>query len=63
MSEEKKYWFRTKRYGWGWGLPITWQGRAVYFHYFALVAFSLTLPCDRITPATKPFMRCCSSVL
>jgi hypothetical protein len=21
--DEQKYWFRAKRYGWGWGLPIT----------------------------------------
>jgi hypothetical protein len=20
------YWFPAKRYGWGWGPPITWQG-------------------------------------
>ena len=23
---EKRYWFAAKRYGWGWGLPIAWQG-------------------------------------
>ncbi len=22
----KRYWFRAKRYGWGWGLPATWEG-------------------------------------
>ena len=21
-----KYWFKAKRYGWGTGLPLTWQG-------------------------------------
>lgn len=21
-----RYWFRAKRYGWGWGPPATWQG-------------------------------------
>ena len=28
MSEgqNKRYWFRPKRYGWGYGLPLTWQG-------------------------------------
>ncbi len=28
MSKEgnKTYWFRAKKYGWGWGLPLTWQG-------------------------------------
>ena len=25
----RKYWFPAKRYGWGWGLPITWQGWVV----------------------------------
>lgn len=25
-KEEKDYWFKAKRYGWGWGLPRTWQG-------------------------------------
>ena len=20
------YWFRAKRYGYGWGFPVTWQG-------------------------------------
>jgi hypothetical protein len=24
-----RYWFPAKRYGWGWGLPVTWQGWAV----------------------------------
>jgi hypothetical protein len=24
-----KYWFPAKRYGWGWGPPVTWQGWAV----------------------------------
>lgn len=26
IPEHDKYWFRAKRYGWGWGLPQTWQG-------------------------------------
>jgi len=23
---DRQYWFRAKRYGWGWGPPVTWQG-------------------------------------
>ncbi len=23
---DKHYWFPSMRYGFGWGLPITWQG-------------------------------------
>jgi hypothetical protein len=26
MQTERKYWFPAKRYGWGWGMPSTWQG-------------------------------------
>ena len=25
------YWFPAKRYGYGWGLPHTWQGWIVFF--------------------------------
>jgi hypothetical protein len=28
------YWFRAKRYGWGWGLPATWQGWLVMLVWF-----------------------------
>jgi phosphate/sulfate permease len=24
-----RYWFHAKRYGWGWGLPSSWQGWVV----------------------------------
>ena len=27
--DKPRYWFRAKRYGWGWGLPLTWEGWAV----------------------------------
>ncbi len=26
MAADKAYWFKAKRYGWGWGLPSSWQG-------------------------------------
>lgn len=26
MPRERDYWFPAKRYGWGWGAPVTWQG-------------------------------------
>jgi hypothetical protein len=31
------YWFRAKRYGWGWGLPATWQGWVVSAAWLAAV--------------------------
>jgi hypothetical protein len=38
MADEKKpeIWFPAKRYGWGWGLPITWQGWVVMLGWIAL---------------------------
>jgi hypothetical protein len=32
------YWFPAKRFGWGWGLPITWPGWAVLIAFVCLVA-------------------------
>jgi hypothetical protein len=26
VGGEKRYWFRAKRTGWGWDLPLTWEG-------------------------------------
>jgi hypothetical protein len=23
---DTRYWFAAKTYGWGWGLPLTWEG-------------------------------------
>jgi hypothetical protein len=34
---DPKYWFRAKRYGWGWGLPLTWQGWATFAAWFAVL--------------------------
>lgn len=25
-AESTRYWFPAKSYGWGWGLPATWEG-------------------------------------
>lgn len=40
------YWFPAKTYGWGWGLPITWQGWVVMAIFCALMilGFILLLP-------------------
>ena len=44
---DTRYWFRAKRYGWGW-TPITWQGWA------ALAAFAALLVADWLVfPPTK----------
>jgi hypothetical protein len=39
MNDDKRYWFPAKPYGagYGWGLPITWQGWVVLVTYLLLV--------------------------
>jgi hypothetical protein len=45
-----KYWFPTKTYGWGWGLPSSWQGWAVFAAYLGLmIAGPFVFP-PRVTP-------------
>jgi hypothetical protein len=36
MQTDGKYWFPAKRYGYGWGIPRTWQGWLVLVVYVAL---------------------------
>jgi hypothetical protein len=44
MSTEKRYWFRAKRYGLGWGLPCSWQGWAFFLAWLAaLTAVAINL--------------------
>jgi hypothetical protein len=38
MSDRPTYWFPAKRYGWGWGLPSSWQGWLVLAAFAALSA-------------------------
>ncbi len=37
MNEAPRYWFPAKRYGWGWGPPVTWQGWLVTIAWVATV--------------------------
>ncbi|MGC3981337.1 MAG: hypothetical protein QM808_08770 [Steroidobacteraceae bacterium] len=36
-NEKQPLWFPAKRYGWGWGAPIRWQGWAVLLAFLVLV--------------------------
>ena len=38
MQRYVRYWFPAKRYGWGWGFPITWQGWAIFVAFLVLLA-------------------------
>ena len=37
MKDQPTFWFGVKRYGYGWGLPVRWQGWAVLVAYLALL--------------------------
>jgi hypothetical protein len=50
MSPTHEYWFPAKRYGWGWGLPVRWQGWATLLAYIV----SLSAVAFRFRPAGRP---------
>jgi lipoprotein signal peptidase len=52
MAEPTPYWFPAKRYGWGWGLPRTWQGWVVLlaFALLLLLGFVLFPPTQDVVP-------------
>jgi hypothetical protein len=43
MPTEPKYWFPAKRYGWGWGPPLCWQGWTVLALFVILLGLDLFL--------------------
>lgn len=51
MSPTHEYWFPAKRYGWGWGLPVRWQGWVTLLAYIVL----LSVVAFRFRPAGHPF--------
>jgi hypothetical protein len=49
-ANRPRYWFRAKRYGLGWGLPLAWQGWVFFFSW--LLIFSLGI--RFLTPGSAP---------
>ena len=43
MQTDRKYWLRAKRYGWGWGLPASWQGWATLASFAALLGLDFVV--------------------
>jgi len=50
--QTQSYWFPAKRYGWGWGLPIRWQGWVVMAAYAVLVVTAVL----SIRPGRHPLL-------
>ena len=52
MDDDDAFWFPAKRYGWGWGLPVKWQGWVALFAYIAAIALGIVrFPPTRNLPA------------
>ena len=50
-ADKTRYWFPAKTYGWGWGLPSTWQGWLVMLAYLILLPLAVVAcPPDRNMP-------------
>jgi hypothetical protein len=43
MTTIPRYWFRAKRYGWGWGLPLTWEGWSVLAAWLTIFIAAIPL--------------------
>jgi hypothetical protein len=59
MDNPNKYWFPAKRYGWGWGLPVRWQGWVCLAIYAGCVALVIRF----LRPAVSPVVFAISLVL
>jgi hypothetical protein len=60
QPQGKRYWFPTRSYGWGWGLPVVWQGWVVFLSYAALIALVFW----RVPPGEEPLKHAiCVTVL
>ena len=47
MEEKmKEIWFPAKKYGFGWGLPIKWQGWVVLLAYVLLITIGSVILSD-----------------
>ena len=50
-SDQPRYWFPAKTYGWGWGPPSTWEGWLVLLAYLILLPVAvLFFPPDKNMP-------------
>ena len=63
MSDDGPEWFAQKRYGYGSGMPIAWQGWAVTLAFIAVAIASALSFAERplilfaiLVPATAAFM-------
>ncbi len=57
MSKDNKYWFKRRRYGWGY-IPVTWQGWAlIIFFIISTIAATRLLPPESEDPTRSEIIR------
>jgi hypothetical protein len=39
-TSKPRFWFPVKQYGWGWGIPVRWEGWAVLLLYIAIIGMA-----------------------
>jgi hypothetical protein len=59
----KGYWFAAKRYGWGWGLPVAWQGWAFLCAWLIVVVLGASYLGPYGTAIFLAFMAVMAAVL
>ena len=47
--DNPRYWFRAKRYGLGWSLPLVWQGWAVLVSWILILLLGILF----LTPGSQ----------
>jgi hypothetical protein len=40
-TQRPTFWFAVKTHGWGWGMPVRWQGWVVLFGYLLLTIYGV----------------------
>ncbi|GAA5165125.1 hypothetical protein [Viridibacterium curvum] len=64
MTEERRYWFPAKKFGWGWGWPCRPQGWAVLIAFFVLLALGVIwFPPDRMVFGYIAYVSALSALL
>jgi hypothetical protein len=53
---DRQIWFPAKRYGWGWGLPVAWQGWVILIVWVVVVAVGASFLAGRHWAAYAVFM-------
>jgi hypothetical protein len=59
----RRYWFPAKRYGWGWGPPIAWQGWAILIVWLLALLLGMRYVVPHELPLKLAFLLGMSLVL